>query len=1467
VRAHDAIERRENKNFSGEGAMPFIAALQQRVLSWPSLAATSVLLLWISPASFADPPPPPVYAYKWAAQQNPPTTDFVYDSFGDIAAARIAYVIAQIPGGSEKTHAHPGDNCDGNNNYTTTTGVDTGTVCAERKTSFACVIPGLDPPYWFTQCHNVVALKKCPDGFDWNGSQCVVNGKPDPSKKPDCCPTVGEGGGPSSPNPGKVGNPIHIGVGNKFQRELDYAAAGASGLRWERTYSSLDLSRWSGLGELWRHSYSRSIVVQTDGTTQMATMRRGNGATYHFVLSSGTWVGDTDINDRLTELTDGSGTRTGWSYLDGATQETEIYDVSGKLLSIANLAGLKQTLAYDSAGRLQSIADGLGRQLTLTYDTSNRIVSMTDPAGNVFGYAYANNNLTSVTYPDTTTRQYLYENASFPHALTGIVDENGNRYATFVYDSQGRATQTKHLSTGGVEVERYTITYDSDTSRTVSDPLGTVRAYGLQTVLRVPKNTSVSLPCASCGSGDFSSATYDANGNVASRLDFNSNRTNYTYDLTRNLETQRVEGLTSAGGTTAVTRTISTQWHATFRLPIQIAEPKRITVFAYDTEGNLSSKTVQATTDTNGSQGFSAIPTGTPRTWTYTNTYSGSIPGLMIQRVVDGPRTNVSDLTTYVWDNSGNLTSVTNALNQVTTLSNYDAHGRPQQITDPNGLVTSLSYDLRGRLTSRNVGGETTSYSYDNVGQLAQVTMPDGSYLTYTYDPAHRLTQIQDNLGNKIVYTLDAMGNRTQEQVFDPSSTLVKSRSRVYNNVNRLAQDIGGANPATEVTNYAYDNQGNLTTILDPLGHTTTNVYDALNRLIKVIDPAASGSGSGGNTQYAYDGLDQVTQLTDPRSLATAYTIDGLGNLTGQLSPDTGTTSATYDTAGNTAARTDARGAGATFSFDGLNRLTQAAYSAVPGGLGYQSTRTYTYDQGSFGKGHLTGFSDSIYSSTVSYTYNQKGRITQESRYVPQYGQTFVTGYSYDSSGRLSSMTYPSGRVVNYTRDPLGRISQITTLAPGGSIQTVVSAVTYQPFGSTKGWTFGNGATYSRSFDLDGRISGYSLAGLSRSVTYDPAGRITAFTHNNAVYNQNFGYDNLDRVTSWATASTNQGYGYDLNGNRTSVTYGANTYTYSYSSTSNRLMNVSGPTPQTYQYDAAGNVTSDGSRGYSYYGSGALGTAVTAQDYFWYLPDALQQRVSGESIYTSDGALFVRNKDGVLISENPLYWNTSAITEYIYLNGIPVAVATSPTALYYIYPDHLDTPRIVVNAANAMVWRWDSTDPFGSLPADSNPNGLGTFTFSLRFPGQYFNQETGLHYNNFRDYDPGVGRYIESDPVGLRGGTNTYTYVRNPLSNADPTGLFNLKDLLPKILRPRSQSPIPDPRLPDAKPDGLPQQYDPEIPIRFPHCTGQASLDQCFVCCTKERLEHPLPEYPKGTTCEQQCYDEFKITQAACPQQ
>jgi YD repeat-containing protein len=312
-----------------------------------------------------------------------------------------------------------------------------------------------------------------------------------------------------------------------------------------------------------------------------------------------------------------------------------------------------------------------------------------------------------------------------------------------------------------------------------------VRSYTFQTALGVTKNTGIDQPCIECGS--IAARSYDANNNLAGTTDFNGSITTYSYDLARNLETSRVE----ASGTPDA-RTITTQWHATYRLPTLIAEPLRMTTNTYDASGNLLTRTVQATSDGNGSQGASAVAIGTARTWTYTYNSVGQV------LTVRGPRTDVTDLTTYAYDASGNLNTVTNALGHVTTLSGYDANGRVGTITDPNGTITTLAYSPRGWLTSRVVAGaggaapETTGYSYDGVGQLTRVTQPDGAFVNYTYDPAHRLTNIADSLGNSIVYTLDAVGNRTTEQVKDPAGVLARQTTRIYDALNRLQQVTGG---------------------------------------------------------------------------------------------------------------------------------------------------------------------------------------------------------------------------------------------------------------------------------------------------------------------------------------------------------------------------------------------------------------------------------------------------------------------------------------------------------------------------------------------------------------------------------------------------------------------------------------------------------------------------------------------------
>jgi YD repeat-containing protein len=609
-----------------------------------------------------------------------------------------------------------------------------------------------------------------------------------------------------------VGNPINPGVGNKFDRSDDYAENSKYGkLSFERIYNSKSLYTLQNIGWGWTHNFSAHQAISPSGKS--ITMARYDGKIFVFKYVGSSWLPDTDISDRLDELKDSASVRIGWRYTT-ADNSIETYNVTGQLTSIVDRTGLTQTLTYSDAstpvaiapttGLLIRVTDIFGRQLNFTYDSSSRISNLTDPAGGLYKYAYdANNNLASVTYPDANSKIYLYENTGFPHALTGITDENALRYATYGYDTQGRATSTEHA--GGVE--RVSLVYNADGSTTVTDALNTPRTYNFQTILGVVKGAGQSQPGGSGCSAASSNIAYDANGNVASRTDFNGTKSCYAYDLNRNLETVRIEGLPgtadcaaslTAASLTAPARKITTSWHASYRLPLQIAEPKKLTTYNYDPAGNALTQSEQATTDVTGTAGLTPLVQGSPRTWTYTYNNLGQV------LTADGPRSDVVDKTTYTYypatdanlGNRGNLYTVTNALSQVTTLSNYDANGRVGTITAPSTLVTNLAYYPRGWLKTLTLSYgtyvETTQYTYYPTGLLQTVTQPDNSVLTYGYDAAHRLTSVTDSLGNKVSYTLDNAGNRLNEQAADIDNILRRNITRVYDALNRL-QTVTGA--------------------------------------------------------------------------------------------------------------------------------------------------------------------------------------------------------------------------------------------------------------------------------------------------------------------------------------------------------------------------------------------------------------------------------------------------------------------------------------------------------------------------------------------------------------------------------------------------------------------------------------------------------------------------------------------------
>jgi YD repeat-containing protein len=443
-------------------------------------------------------------------------------------------------------------------------------------------------------------------------------------------------------------------------------------------------------------------------------------------------------------------------------------------------------------------------------------------------------------------RLYLYNEsaltggANLPAALTGIIDETGRRIASYSYDSQGRAVGTQNWADASqsTAVNAATLSFSTPGTTVVTDALGTQRSYAFTAIDGRVLLTGQSQPgCAGCGPAS-SSITYDAQANVTSRTDFTNRKTCYANDLTRNLETARIEGLTSASTcptdaaayvptTGTEQRKQLTQWHPDWRLETRRAEPKKLTTWVYNgqpdpTAGNaittcaptdalvdgkpiavLCKQVEQATSDDTGGAGFGATSVGTARIHRWTYNRWGQV------LTANGPRTDNpggrDDLTTYEYypDTQadwtlGDLKQVTNALGQITRFTKYDRNGRLLQQIDPNGTVTEYAYTPRGwlRQVKLTPAGSSTSqstvYEYDAVGQLTRATLPDGTSTTYTYDAARRLTTVADSAGNKVSYTLDAMGNRTREEWKDPSGTLRKTLTRSIDALNRVQQVVGG---------------------------------------------------------------------------------------------------------------------------------------------------------------------------------------------------------------------------------------------------------------------------------------------------------------------------------------------------------------------------------------------------------------------------------------------------------------------------------------------------------------------------------------------------------------------------------------------------------------------------------------------------------------------------------------------------
>jgi RHS repeat-associated protein len=1171
------------------------------------------------------------------------------------------------------------------------------------------------------------------------------------------------------------GNPCVPVTGEKLLHETDFVLAGVS---FDRHYSSVGqaLTEHSPGSNWWPGWIAQAHVGPNPNAVGDFHYVSRRGRIDQFERVGAHWLAK-GARDAVFSFNNTDAT---WTVVRGSQFETFASDQ--KLIRFGDFDQREQwvELQYRSDGLLESATVGGRYPAYFEYDEHRRLsricAASNCAAGTLLaGYTYdALGRLTTVTRSDASQRTYLHENASFSRLLTGVVDEAGERTATYSYDASGRVTRSE----SAVPEAGISISYDGNES-TVTTPLGATREYSREagTFNRV---ASIESPLGTV------SNSYDVKERIESSTSTSGVLTTYARDAWSRVVSQT----TSLAGTPLRSR--SYEFDPTSHRQSAVSER--------DAAGALVARS-RHTYNARGQEvsrieGDAALGGTRTTTRTYCEAAdvaaSGSTcPILGLLRTVDGPRTDVNDVASYDYypqdDTSGcetggachkkgDLWKLTNALGHVTEYSRYDRRGRAVLVKDANGISTAFAYDARGSLLTRTVEGAlpeddaVTSFAYDEVGQVSRITQPDGDYLDYEYDDAHRLEAIEDAAGNRIEYALDAAGNRTAEVARDPGGIVRRSLARDYDGLGRLQQSVDALSHATQ---HVYDGNGNLTSVTDANGIVTRQEFDALDRFERSIQDFG---GLGVETEYEYDTLDRLVRVTDPKGLDTTYDHDVFGNLLQLSSPDTGTTTYTYDSAGNRLTQTDARGVTATYAYDALNRLTSISYptASLNVSFHYDQPNTVTGCSDSAALGRLTRIADA--SGSTTYCYDARGNVSRKTQVVS--GQSKVVEYGYSRGGRLTSMVYPSGASVEFGYDAAGRPQTMDRAKP--SNHSIVASIDYLPFGPATEIAFGAGTPLTFDFDQNYGIDTVGSPAFALDYELDPAGNLVGIDEANGPARV-YGYDPLARLTRVEDGNSAliEAYTYDGTGNRQSKQTPAGTQTYAYPATNHRLTSID---ITARSYDAIGSLTDRGDGWtYTYDDRQRL---VSAR-----LNGALKYTASyngkGERVLKSNGlggplkvsTMFVYDEAGQLLGEYDKSGNV--MREYAWIGSRPVAIVRrggAASEVLYLHTDHLGTPRAVVNPdlGNAVVWNWNiAGSAFGEHAPNQDPQGLGSnFVLNLRYPGQYFDAETGQHYNYQRDYEPPIGRYLQSDPMGLEGGISTYAYAHSsPSRFSDPLGL------------------------------------------------------------------------------------------------
>ncbi|AGS69418.1 putative T7SS-secreted protein [Streptomyces collinus] len=721
-------------------------------------------------------------------------------------------------------------------------------------------------------------------------------------------------------------------------------------------------------------------------------------------------------------------------------------------------------------------------------------------------------------------------------------------------------------------------------------------------------------------------------------------------------------------------------------------------------------------------------------------------------------RTDPLGLTTaFTYDDAGNLTEIVRPDGR-RAVATYNDLGLPAKIVGTDGSVVRHGYDDRGNRTSTtDTSGHTTNYGYDGAGHLTTITDAWGNTTQVRCNPAGQPIAITDALGAVTSYRYDAFGRATA--VTDPLGAVTRLEWSVEGKLVRRIDADG-----TE-ERWTYDGEGNCTTHTDQIGGVTRFEYSHFDLLTARTGP------DGVRYEFDHDPTLRLTQVTNPQGLTWTYEYDGAGRVIREVDFDDRVQLYTYDAAGRLATRTNPLGQ--TIAFD-RNELGQVVRKDADG-----KVTTYEYD-----------FTDQLAQAanpdaTVLLLRDRHGRVVSEA----VNGRTLT--HRYDELGRRTGRTTPAGTESTWTYDVMGNPTALTTHGHTLSFtHDALSRETSRRLGDV---------TFTNAYDAVGRLTAQTVKGAAdqlvqhRAYSYRADGYVTRID-DHLGGKRHYDLDPTGRVTTVRAANWAESYVYDAAGNQAHADWpDGHPGTEARGSRTYEGTRITRAGAIRYEHDAAGRVTlrqktrlsrKPDTWRYTWDAEDRLTSVVTPDGTLWrYHYDPLARRIDkqrlaadGETVleqvdFTWDVTTLCEQTTQAEGIPNPvtLTWNHEGmrpLTQVERITSKDVPQREIDSRFFAIASDLVGSPTELLDADGDVAWRTRST-----LWGDMTWTVDSTAFTPLRFPGQYHDSESGLHYNYFRQYDPHSGRYCSPDPLGLEPAPNPASYVDNPQVISDPLGL------------------------------------------------------------------------------------------------